>query len=207
MSGDNGFLSRWARRKAQAAKPQLPDPGADQDVEHSVETTVPVHSEILASFDISKLPSIDSLTSQSDLSMFMQFGVPETLRNQALRHMWVTDTSIRDYVGLSDYAWDFHTPGALPGHGELDAGTDVARLVRQFTNDLFDSEKEPPPQNILIEADVAQAPDHSDSSLLELESPESQASTGEDCGMSGDQDASKNSHIVQKRRHGGAVPR
>jgi hypothetical protein len=30
------------------------------------------------------------------------------------------DPAIRNYVGLSDYSWDFNAPGGVPGFGPLD---------------------------------------------------------------------------------------
>jgi hypothetical protein len=35
-----------------------------------------------------------------------------------LKALW-RDPVIRDYVGLSDYAWDFNAPGGVPGFGPL----------------------------------------------------------------------------------------
>lgn len=60
--------------------------------------------------DLTKLPPIESLGKDSDYSVFMRRGVPDDLRNQALRRMWLTDPSIAgpdllemnalDYTGL-----------------------------------------------------------------------------------------------------------
>ena len=43
--------------------------------------------------------SLEDLTADSDLSAFLREGVPEALRNAALRKMWSLDPAIRDYVG------------------------------------------------------------------------------------------------------------
>jgi hypothetical protein len=55
------------------------------------------------------------------------------LRNAALRKSWALDPAIRNYVNPAlDYAYDWNTPGGVPGGGELGAGVDVARLVSQI---------------------------------------------------------------------------
>jgi hypothetical protein len=115
MSGD--FLSRWSRRKRAAeAEPKVPpppsevaDPGQAADGKTEPPAATPV-----------ELPNLDDLTSHSDLTAFLQQGVPVSLRNAALRRMWSLDPAIRDYVGdARDYAWDWNVPGGVPGTGPL----------------------------------------------------------------------------------------
>ena len=65
--------------------------------------------------------------------MFLRKGVPEHLRNAALRKSWALDPAIRNYVNPAlDYAYDWNTPGGVPGSSELGAGVDVARLVSEI---------------------------------------------------------------------------
>jgi hypothetical protein len=60
-------------------------------------------------------------------------GVPEHLRNAALRKSWALDPAIRNYVNPAlEYAYDWNTPGGVPGSGEIGAGMDVVRLVSQI---------------------------------------------------------------------------
>jgi hypothetical protein len=59
--------------------------------------------------------------------------VPEHLRNAALRKSWALDPAIRNYVNPAlEYAYDWNTPGGVPGSSELGAGLDVARMVSQI---------------------------------------------------------------------------
>src|SRR5438132_1033143 len=45
----------------------------------------------------------------------------------------IAPTAIRSYVNPAlEYAYDWNTPGGVPGSGEIGAGTDVARLVSQI---------------------------------------------------------------------------
>jgi hypothetical protein len=66
----------------------------------------------------------------------LQKGVPEHLRNAALRKSWALDPAIRNYVNPAlEYAYDWNTPGGVPGSSEIGAGLDVARMVSQIMGD------------------------------------------------------------------------
>ena len=69
----------------------------------------------------------------TDITGFLRKGVPEHLRNAALRKSWALDPAIRNYVNPAlEYAYDWNTPGGVPGSSEIGAGMDVARLVSQI---------------------------------------------------------------------------
>jgi hypothetical protein len=73
------------------------------------------------------------MTATTDITGFLRSGVPEHLRNAALRKSWALDPAIRNYVNPAlDYAYDWNTPGGVPGSSEIGAGVDVARLVSQI---------------------------------------------------------------------------
>ena len=51
----------------------------------------------------------------TDITGFLRKGVPEHLRNAALRKSWALDPAIRNYVNPAlDYAYDWNTPGGVP---------------------------------------------------------------------------------------------
>ena len=84
-------------------------------------------------FDLSSLPKLEDLTETTDITAFLRKGVPESLRNAALRKSWALDPAIRNYVNPAlDYAYDWNTPGGVPGSSEIGAGMDVARMVSQI---------------------------------------------------------------------------
>ncbi len=58
-----------------------------------------------------ELPSIDSLTADSDFSVFMRSGVPAGLRIQALRKLWASDPALNEGDDLSDYGDDYSSGG------------------------------------------------------------------------------------------------
>jgi hypothetical protein len=137
-----GFLARWSQRKQEAKQPEPKPDAADvdaaatpPDVEGDAQ---PKHEP---EFDLSSLPKLDELTGSTDITAFLRKGVPEHLRNEALRKSWALDPAIRNYVNPAlEYAYDWNTPGGVPGGGELGAGVDVARMVLQIMGDLPKSE-------------------------------------------------------------------
>jgi Protein of unknown function (DUF3306) len=131
MSGDEdkGFLSRWSQRKHEA---KLPEPKPDEPVaEASVQPVADSAPE--PEFDLSSLPRLEEMTGTTDITAFLRKGVPEQLRNAALRQSWALDPAIRNYVNPAlEYAYDWNTPGGVPGSSELGAGMDVAQMVLQI---------------------------------------------------------------------------
>lgn len=125
---DKGFLARWSQRKQEAKQPEPDKPVADPDP-----AARPTEAEAVQELDLSSLPSLDELTPETDITAFMRKGVPEHLRNAALRKAWALDPAIRNYVNPAlDYAYDWNTPGGVPGSSGLGVGMDVARLVSQI---------------------------------------------------------------------------
>jgi len=119
MARDENFLSRWSRLKQQerkAASEQAEDAGdakAPAPVAPAQDQTKPETEKL-------ELPSIDSLTKDSDFTVFMKAGVPDALRNQALRKLWETNPALYAHDGLTDYAEDY---GKLMREGEKFAET------------------------------------------------------------------------------------
>ena len=87
-------------------------------------------------FDLSKLPPIESITAETDIRAFLAPGVPAELRLAALRRAWVADPKVRDFVGLNDYDFDFHTPGAIPGFGPLEMTDELRQEVLRIVQRL-----------------------------------------------------------------------
>jgi hypothetical protein len=121
------FLSRWSQRKQEAKQPDRDAPAPDAP-------SAPVaESKPEPELDLSSLPKLEDLTATTDITAFLRKGVPESLRNAALRKSWALDPAIRNYVNPAlDYAYDWNTPGGVPGSSEIGAGMDVARLVSQI---------------------------------------------------------------------------
>jgi hypothetical protein len=128
-SDDKSFLARWSQRKHAAKQPDRDAPAAEADVPSGAVAEADVAQE----FDLSSLPRLEDMTATTDVTAFLRKGVPEHLRNAALRKSWALDPAIRNYVNPAlDYAYDWNTPGGVPGSSEIGAGMDVARLVSQI---------------------------------------------------------------------------
>lgn len=145
MSEPEDFLSRWSRRKQQAAKEAsqpvkeaepaaADDKAAVADAKHPTEATSP-KAEPEPIFDVSKLPSLDSIGPTTDVRIFMQPGVPAPLARAALRRAWSADPAIRDFIGLSENSWDFTKPETIAGFGPLLPIDDVKRMLAQVLKD------------------------------------------------------------------------
>jgi hypothetical protein len=136
----DSFLARWSLRKQEARQVERePETLAPQEGEAAAEpegAALPVEEPEITPEEIAQLPDIGELTAGSDLTGFLRKGVPEALRNAALRRMWSLDPAIRDFVGEArDYSYDWNTPGGVPGSGELPPGEDVEAMLRQVFGD------------------------------------------------------------------------
>ncbi len=146
MSDPESFLSRWSRLKRESNTVAQPEsgPAADAAPTDSVkpaESMMPAPDAVgptaaadvtspALPFDPGSLPPVTSITQASDIRQFLQAGVPAELVRAALRAAWVTDPTIRDFIGIADNQWDFNDPAAMPGFGPLEAA-DSARGFAQ----------------------------------------------------------------------------
>jgi hypothetical protein len=133
---DEDFLSRWSRRKREAAQParNTAQPATSavpaatssaDDASFTPPEARPAKAE--DEFDLASLPPIESITATTDVTAFLRAGVPLELKRAALRRAWVSDPAIRDFIGLAENAWDFNDPNAMPGFGPLDQTLEQAR--------------------------------------------------------------------------------
>lgn len=141
MNGeDDNLLSRWSRRKLATRSQEAPavheqeqvsgDIAADDHI--SIPEPGPPETEaeeLDAAQMLESLPRVEDLTAESDITAFLKKGVPMALKRAALRKIWALDPGIRDYVGPSEYAWDFNQPGSMAGFGPLDAKETVVGFL------------------------------------------------------------------------------
>jgi hypothetical protein len=151
MSEDD-FLKRWSRRKREVAQAEQVDakPASIPDSKVPPKETAGAPPE----FDISTLPSIDSITAVSDVKAFLQAGVPMDLTRAALRRVWTADPAIRDFVGLAENAWDFTDPNAMPGFGPLENTDEVRRMIADVVRQIGEATQPDaptqPPQHVEV---------------------------------------------------------
>ena len=214
MSADERFLARWSRRKrhASANRRDGPPPRTpSQSVEAEKIAAADGATTARPVVDLADLPPIESIDAGSDITMFLMPGVPADLMRAALRRAWSTDPAIRDFIGLSENAWDFTATNGVSGFGSL-TGEEIRRLLAQLTAEPEAAEVAGPHSEALSEKQLAAArgsapdgakekrdegadhtaPDHfADENDI---APQHEFETRESC------------RPLQRRRHGGALP-
>lgn len=186
----SGFLSRWSRRKAEVREQERAQTPTSDPAEPVAEP------EAEAEFDPATLPSIDSLTAESDFSVFLKKGVPSALRNAALRKLWVTEPSVVNYKALVEYNWDF----TAPGYGELLPTDDVAKIAKHIFSG-FSQQPKPEDAAQQVEAVQDQQPLGPQEALLVTEEQPVDEIQGEPARAEPVEYAP-----APRRRHGGALP-
>ncbi|QJE73481.1 DUF3306 domain-containing protein [Aerophototrophica crusticola] len=211
MTDDGNFLSRWSRLKrrvreeeAKAVEPTAPAEGVAPETAAGTEEA--------EGFDLSQLPSLDSLGPGSDYAAFLQKGVPSALRVAALRKLWVTDPDILNYKTLADYDWDFNAPG----YGKLLPTDQVKQAVDRILGHL--EEHLPKKASDAPQASAESATDsvepaevQGEPGLPALAAPVPEASpiiAASDVpeAATPTSDAGKAEMPIRRRRHGGAMP-
>ena len=125
---DEDFLRRWSRRKLDAAKAPSPAP----------ETPVP-------------LPSLDSLSFDSDFKAFMQAKVEDSVKRAALKKLF-SDPRFNLMDGLDIYIDDYSKDDPIPQA--------MLERLEHAKSTLFGREEEKPkeaPQH--EQQEIAQAPE------------------------------------------------
>jgi hypothetical protein len=226
-AGNDNVFTRWSRRKQaarsnEAAEPEkdqlAPDAVAPADADRVEEQRAAAEPE--AAEPAEPLPRIEDLTAQSDLSAFLRKGVPKMLKSAALRRMWSLDPVIRDYIGPSEYAWDFNKPGSMAGFGPLKAANEsfVDFLSTMSGNPAEPARAAPeapekaPPTTVLADEDANASPDGSEAVTPDgsIEPASSQSPLPDRAEIAANREeaagTAESSHINRQRRHGGALP-
>lgn len=115
---EEGFLNRWSRLKRQTRDEAEPVPAEIPG------EAPPEDRQADEPFDLSSLPSIESLGGDSDYTPFLARGVPEELQRLALRQAWRSDPKIVEFRGFAEYDWDCNAPG----YGQLLPVDNLKRL-------------------------------------------------------------------------------
>src|SRR3954454_4690796 len=133
MTAPENSLSRWSRLKREAvsrgraAADQYDAPGCSAASQDALPETGLDEGLV----DLEELPSIEAITVDTDIRAFLKSRVPAGLTRAALRHAWISDPAIRDFVGIAESQWDFNDPTAISGFGPLRETDDVPALLAQ----------------------------------------------------------------------------
>jgi hypothetical protein len=221
MSEREKFLDRWSRRKREAADEPAPAEAKDA----AVASTPPAEVKAPATevpFDPASLPPIESISAESDISVFLKPGVAPDISRAALRRAWSADPAIRDFVGLVENGWDFNDPNGIPGFGPITAD-EVARLLTQLVGappapaetgrpqqaaqTPDDAEQNPPPAVDSKQAQQLrqdQPPPTQEIAAAELSSRQGNE---EDAALQNNHDDPEDVPPSRRSGHGGALPK
>jgi hypothetical protein len=146
-SEDESRLGRWARLKAEArAAEREAEPAPAVPPVVAVEPPVPAVPEAPPEQREEEakqveLPSIESLTNESDFSLFMRGGVPDGLRKAALRKLWLADSHFAQIDISECHSIDFNAVPTFPeglkntiyraGKGMVEAVEEIERAERE----------------------------------------------------------------------------
>jgi len=142
MSDPETFLSRWSRRKREVRQETtavVVPPEKTTEDEPADNNRAPVEGPAasaptspILTFDPAGLPSILSITAETDIRGFLASGVPAELTRAALRRAWTCDPTIRNFVGLADYDWDFNAADSITGFGPLQVNDEMRKMAAQI---------------------------------------------------------------------------
>jgi|GEM_PF-175333 len=119
------FLKRWSRRKAEArrepaqegekppADPSAPEAGAAPGPAAEAAPARPLTEADFADVDF------DALDASSDYTRFLAPGVPEAIRQKALRKLWASDPVLSAVEPFQEYAGDFTDAAVAVAPGTL----------------------------------------------------------------------------------------
>jgi len=151
VMADDGFLSRWARRKADArsgvapapeASPAPPGPAATRGLPVPAMPAAPAPAAMPAAApDLPPLPTLDDvarLTKDSDFSPYVARNVDAGVRNAAMKKLF-SDPHFNVMDGLDTYIDDYGKPDPIPL-------SMLRRMNQAAVLGLFDDETEAAPE-------------------------------------------------------------
>jgi hypothetical protein len=219
VSRDGGFLGRWSRLKRSEEAKAEPEAAENDPGQTAPEDAAPDPRPNQEAPDIEiapeDLPKVEDITAESDISAFLQKGVPKALKAAALRRAWSLDPAIRDYIGPSEYAWDFNNPSSIPGFGGGTTAGEIGRALRSLTDIAKEPESEPPPAAVspAEESIAARSPTPDDNGETdEIAAPGPSSPAGAEDQMAASARPKLRDEVEPDargagRRHGGAIPK
>ena len=142
---DEGFLRRWARRKAESRAGTEPLPPAPAAPVAEV-AGVPVRADAAPEPAPERQPTLDDvahLTSESDFSAFVARGVDEAVRRTALKKLFA-DPHFNAMDGLDVYIDDYTKP-SLVTEAMLASLQHAKQVFQSAVDALEDGPDEPAP--------------------------------------------------------------
>jgi hypothetical protein len=114
-----GFAGRWSRLKAESRAVGAPAPEIEREAPAVVpageeETLLPARQADAIEEKPPELPPLETLTRDSDFSLFMRPDVGADIRTQALRKLWTLDTHFASIDITECHSIDFNAVPTFP---------------------------------------------------------------------------------------------
>jgi len=146
---DEGFLTRWSRRKSEARTDDPAPPATEQDTAPDVPADQTGSVELAPVMTDADMPPIESIDEQTDsVAEFFSPGVSDDLRHAALRKLFrLPMFNVRD--GLEIYDEDYRTFEALGDivtadmKHQLELAKEKAREMLATLDDAVEGAAEP----------------------------------------------------------------
>ena len=205
---DESFLARWSKRKRAEAETPAPEPAPEPP-------SPPLEDDSISEEELAALPALEEFTPKTDIRPFLRKGVPQAMRNAALRRIWMLTPAIRDHNDPAvDYAWDWNTPGGVPGDGAAPTAERAAQMLRDLVNPRRSAEDEN-----TLETDAVTPADPASEPVVSAVQKRPETSGEAAHSQMPDADPPSESVVVKskenqstneidtpRRRHGGALP-
>jgi Protein of unknown function (DUF3306) len=214
---DNVFL-RWVRLKHEAKTTAQQAEAVSTGVEAT--TGQPgINAAMQEPFDPASLPSIDSITADTDIVAFLKSDVPAELTRAALRRAWTSDPAIRDFIGIAENQWDFNDPNGIFGFGPLDATESGATFLAQVSGTLGEmpdllAERATPVGHVAANAACSEQSEADQHAQLDARQSHSTDGIASSCAMAEARAGMKAAPGVEeydascsRRSHGSALPK
>jgi hypothetical protein len=221
------FVSRWARlKRSSETRRRLESIGDGPPADAAAPAGAEAISEdrqddeiIDEPFDLASLPSIETITVNTDIRGFLQSRVPVELARAALRQAWASDPAIRDFIGIAENQWDFNDPNGISGFGRLDATESGVIFLAQVSStpgempDLL-AEGATPVERVASNAPCSEQSEADQHAQIDARQSPSTNSIVSSCAMAEARAATKAAHGVEeydascsRRSHGSALPK
>jgi hypothetical protein len=166
MAEDNGFLSRWSRRKAQVKQgaPVAPEAPVQEPTQAPTVTQAdPVRPEVSKAERLAQTPppptldDVAALTKESDFSRFVAPDVDPGVKNAAMKKLFASDPHFNVMDGLDVYIDDYNKFEPIPK--SMLRQLVNARALGLLDDELEEQPKPDNPQEFHEDADLQLQPD------------------------------------------------
>jgi hypothetical protein len=148
--GDESFLGRWSRLKAQARERESHPVVAQEERDGDQSPAGVAQAAPDAAPPVVELPDLEQLDQDSDYSAFLTPGVDAALRKRALRKLF-SSPKFNVFDGLDTYRDDFTS---FPPLGDI-VTADMRHHLERLAKELVSRTQDAPPPAVAVTTNAA----------------------------------------------------